>query len=68
VYHQADGDGSARTGGTPLGSPATEGIDLFKIANRSISGWVPSFKLSSAAVMLHGQKSKIGEVFCFVRR
>ena len=49
VYHQADGDGSARTGGTPLGSPATEGIDLFKIANRSISGWVPSFKLSSAA-------------------
>ncbi len=32
-----------------MGSPATEGIDLFKIANRSISGWVPSFKLSSAA-------------------
>jgi hypothetical protein len=30
-------------------APATEGIDLFKIANRSISGWVPSFKLSSAA-------------------
>src|SRR6266496_845956 len=49
VSHQADGDGSARTGGTPMGSPATEGIDLFKIANRSISGWVPSFKLSSAA-------------------
>src|SRR5258708_35380528 len=32
-----------------MGSPATEGIDLFKIANRSISGRVPSFKLSSAA-------------------
>jgi hypothetical protein len=32
-----------------MGSPATEGIDLFKIANRSISGWVPSFKLSSTA-------------------
>ena len=31
-----------------MGTPATEGIDLFKIANRSISGWVPSFKLSSA--------------------
>ena len=26
-----------------------QGIDLFKIANRSISGWVPSFKMSSAA-------------------
>src|SRR6266536_5738619 len=49
VSHQADGDGSARTGGTPMGSPATEGIDLFKIANRSISGWVPSFKMGSAA-------------------
>jgi hypothetical protein len=33
-----------------MGTPATEGIDLFKIANRSISGWIPSFKLSSAAV------------------
>ncbi len=33
-----------------MGSPATEGIDLFKIANRSISGWVPSFKIGSAAV------------------
>ncbi len=30
-------------------APATEGIDLFKIANRSISGWVPSFKMGSAA-------------------
>ncbi|MDQ2905463.1 MAG: Mu transposase C-terminal domain-containing protein [Chloroflexota bacterium] len=26
-----------------------QGIDLFKIANRSISGWVPSFKMGSAA-------------------
>lgn len=25
--------------------PAREGIDLFKIAGRSISGWVPSFKV-----------------------
>ena len=31
-----------------MGLPATEGIDLFKIANRSISGWIPSFKLGSA--------------------
>ena len=25
-------------------TPAVDGIDLFKIAGRSISGWVPSFK------------------------
>jgi hypothetical protein len=25
-------------------APAVEGIDLFKIANRSISGWIPSLK------------------------
>ncbi len=27
---------------------AVDGIDLFKIAGRSISGWVPSFKMSTA--------------------
>src|SRR6266487_4006194 len=27
--------------------PAVEGIDLFKIAGRSISGWIPSLKTSS---------------------
>ena len=26
-------------------APAVEGIDLFKVAGRSISGWVPSFKI-----------------------
>src|SRR5437867_1436200 len=30
-------------------APAVEGIDLFNIAGRSISGWVPSFKMSTAA-------------------
>jgi hypothetical protein len=25
-------------------APAVEGIDLFKIAGRSISGWIPSLK------------------------
>src|SRR5205807_2824439 len=30
-------------------APEVQGIDLFKIANRSISGWVPSFKMGSAA-------------------
>jgi hypothetical protein len=30
-------------------APAVEGIDLFKIAGRSISGWVPSFKMGTTA-------------------
>ncbi len=30
-------------------APAVDGIDLFKIAGRSISGWIPSFKMGSAA-------------------
>jgi hypothetical protein len=29
-----------------MGAWASEGIDLFKIANRSISEWVPSFRLA----------------------
>jgi len=29
-----------------MGASASEGIDLFKIANRSISGCVPSFRLA----------------------
>jgi hypothetical protein len=28
-------------------TPSIDGIDLFKIAGRSISGWIPSFKTSS---------------------
>jgi hypothetical protein len=32
-----------------MGAPAVDGIDLFKIAGRSISGWIPSFKMDSAA-------------------
>ena len=32
-----------------MGTPAVEGIDLFKIANRSISGWVPSSKADSVS-------------------
>lgn len=27
-----------------MAAPAVEGIDLFKIAGRSISGWIPSYK------------------------
>ncbi len=30
-------------------APAVEGIDLFKIAGRSISGWIPSFKMGAAS-------------------
>ncbi len=29
-------------------APAVEGVDLFKIAGRSISGWIPSFKTGTA--------------------
>jgi hypothetical protein len=30
-------------------APAVDGIDLFKIAGRSISGWIPSFKMGAAS-------------------
>jgi hypothetical protein len=30
-------------------TPAVDGIDLFKIAGRSISGWIPSFKAGTAS-------------------
>src|SRR5215471_15612478 len=30
-------------------APAVEGIDLFKIAGRSIAGWIPSFKMGAAS-------------------
>ena len=30
-------------------APAVEGIDLFKIAGRSISGWIPSLKTGAAS-------------------
>ncbi|WP_126553914.1 hypothetical protein [Dictyobacter kobayashii] len=37
-------------------TPAVDGIDLFKIAGRSISGWIPSFKM--------GALSPIRQPFC----
>ena len=37
-------------------APAVDGIDLFKIAGRSISGWVPSFKM--------GTTSPVKQPFC----
>src|SRR5437667_4623034 len=37
-------------------APAVEGIDLFKIAGRSISGWIPSFKT--------GTDSPVRQPFC----
>src|SRR5215467_5009702 len=33
----------------PMVAPAVEGIDLFKIAGCSISGWIPSFKTGTTA-------------------
>src|SRR5207248_11788260 len=38
-----------RTGGISMVTPAVGGIDLFKIAGRSISGWIPSFKAGAAS-------------------
>jgi hypothetical protein len=29
-------------------APAVEGIDLFKVAGRSISGWIPGLKTGTA--------------------
>src|SRR5205823_7455049 len=37
-------------------APAVDGVDLFKIAGRSISGWVPSFKM--------GATSPVKQPFC----
>src|SRR5260370_33571104 len=37
-------DGRARHSGLLMVAPEVQGIDLFKIAGRSISGWVPSYK------------------------
>src|SRR4249919_618297 len=33
-------------------APAVEGIDLFKIAGRSIAGWIPSLKTGTAVRQL----------------
>ncbi len=33
-------------------APAVEGVDLFKIAGRSISGWMKSFKTGTASHVL----------------
>src|SRR5437870_13610074 len=35
-------DAPLRKAGSLMVAPAVEGIDLFKIAGRSISGWIPS--------------------------
>src|SRR6266480_4198376 len=33
-----------RSAGMLMPAPAVKGVDLFKIAGRSISGWIPSLK------------------------
>src|SRR6266536_4548302 len=37
-----------RKAGLLMVAPAVEGIDLFKVAGRSISGWIPSLKTGTA--------------------
>jgi len=34
----------AEEGGSPMSEIGVRGIDLFKIAGESISGWIPSWK------------------------
>jgi len=43
-------------GGKPMVAPAVQGINLFKIAGRSISGWLPSLKT--------GVPSHVRQPFC----
>lgn len=35
-------------------APAVEGIDLFKIVGRSISGWIPSLKTGAVSHVRQG--------------
>ncbi len=42
-------DGRPWKAGMLMVAPAVEGIDLFKIAGRSISEWVPSLKTGTAS-------------------
>jgi hypothetical protein len=37
-----------RKAGLLMVAPAVEGIDLFKVAGRSTSGWIPSLKTGIA--------------------
>jgi hypothetical protein len=37
-------------------APAFEGIDLFKIAGRSISGWIPSLKTGTTSHVRHANQ------------
>ncbi len=43
-------------------APAVEGIDLFKIAGRSISGWIPSFKMGAVSHVRQPFCSQLEEV------
>ena len=43
-FHRSHEPTVRAPGGTPMVAPAVQGIDLFKIAGRSISGWIPSLK------------------------
>ena len=44
THHWNAEDGRAYQAGLFMVAPEVQGIDLFKIAGRSISGWVPSYK------------------------
>ena len=46
-------------------APAVDGIDLFKIAGRSISGWIPSLKAGTVSPVRQPFCSQLEErLFC----
>ncbi len=55
-FHRSHEPTVRAPGGTAMVAPAVEGIDLFKIAGRSISGWIPSLKA--------GTDSPLRQPFC----
>jgi len=42
-------------------APEVPGIDLFKIANRSISGWIPSLKTGTTATAREGRAGSVSD-------
>jgi hypothetical protein len=53
---------AALAGGMPMVAPAVQDIDLFKIASRSISGWIPSFKTGTTGPSWGGSTPSSGPV------
>lgn len=66
THHWNAEDGRASQAGLLMVAPEVQGIDLFKIAGRSISGWVPSYK--TGTVIRQPFCSQLEERLLFWRR